>query len=72
MLVWFYAAMSFFADEHGQDTFEYVLVIGAIVVAMTIALLGFTVIVPQVLGYACPSVDTSVNPIATIGSCLGS
>ena len=58
-------------DQRAQNTFEYLLVIGAVVVAMVAAMIaGFELLLPQVAGLVCPSVDTAANPIATIGSCL--
>jgi hypothetical protein len=59
-------------EERAQNTFEYLLVIGAVVVAMVAALVvGFELLLPQVAGLVCPSVDTAADPIAIIGSCLG-
>jgi hypothetical protein len=59
-------------EERAQNTFEYLLVVGAVVVAMVAALiLGFELLLPQVAGLVCPSVDTAADPIAIIGSCLG-
>ena len=58
--------------EQGQNSFEYVLVVGAIVVALaSLLILGFSLLLPEVLGLLCPSVDTSADPSATFGSCLG-
>lgn len=60
-------------DERAQNAFEYLLVIGAVVVAMVAALVvGFELLLPEVAGLVCPSVDTATDPIATVGSCLGS
>jgi len=57
--------------ERAQNTFEYMLVVGAVVVAMVAAMIaGFELLLPEVAGLVCPSVDTAANPIATIGSCL--
>jgi hypothetical protein len=59
-------------EERAQNTFEYLMVVGAVVVAMVAALiLGFELLLPQVAGLVCPSVDTAADPIAIIGSCLG-
>ena len=59
-------------EERAQNTFEYVLVIGAVVVAMVGAMIvGFKLLLPEIAGLVCPSVDTAANPVATIGSCLG-
>jgi fluoride ion exporter CrcB/FEX len=60
-------------QERAQNTFEYMLVVGAVVVAAVGAMIaGFELLLPQVAGLVCPSVDTAANPIATIGSCLNS
>jgi hypothetical protein len=60
------------ADERAQDTFEYLLVVGAVVVAMAAALIaGFALLLPEVVGLVCPAVDTAANPVATFKSCLG-
>ena len=53
----------------GQNTFEYLLVVGGVVVLMAIAWLGFDGLIPGLVGHVCPSVDTA-NPAAAIGSCL--
>lgn len=57
-------------DERAQDALEYLMVIGAVVVALVIALLGFDTVIPQVVGHLCPGVDTA-NPAVAVGSCLG-
>jgi len=55
----------------GQDTFEYLLVIGVIVVPFVLALIAaFEVIVPQVLAEVCTSVDTAPDGLGG-GTCLG-
>jgi hypothetical protein len=60
------------ADERAQDAFEYLLVVGAVVVAMAAALIaGFALLLPEVVGLVCPAVDTAANPVATFKSCLG-
>lgn len=54
-----------------QDTFEYLLAIGAVAIFIAAALMaGFQLIVPEVVGLACPSVDTA-NPLTAAGECLG-
>lgn len=59
------------SSERAQNTFEYMLVVGAVVVPMmAILIAGFELLIPEVAGYVCPSVDTAANPIATIGSCI--
>ena len=64
--------MGFFRREQGQAGIEYLLVVGAVVVVMVTAMIiGFATLVPQIVGLACPSVDTAVDPAATVGSCLG-
>jgi hypothetical protein len=60
-------------EERAQNAFEYMLVVGAVVVATVAALIvGFKLLLPEVTGLICPSVDTAANPVATIGSCLRS
>lgn len=57
--------------EGGQDTFEYLLAVGAIVAVMLGTLIiGFQVLVPQVVDHVCPSVDTASNVVSTVGSCI--
>ena len=61
------------ADRRAQDTFEYLLVIGTVVVGMAAAIIaGFTLLLPEIVGLLCPAVDTAADPIATFKSCLGS
>lgn len=63
-------ATSAFSNERAQDTFEYVLVIGAVVVLMIAGLLAFDGVVSGVLGAVCPSVDTAKGIAASAGSCV--
>ena len=57
--------------ERAQNTFEYLLVVGGVAVVMVAAMIvGFKLLLPEVAGLVCPSVDTAANPVATIGSCL--
>jgi hypothetical protein len=57
-------------DDRGQNTFEYMLLVsGFVIVIVSILAAGFFLLIPQVLGQLCPSVDT-VDP-ATPGSCIG-
>ena len=66
-----WAVLALLREERAQNTFEYILVFGAVAVAMVGAMIvGFELLLPQVAGLVCPSVDTAANPIATIGSCL--
>lgn len=52
--------VSFFDSEVGQETFEYVLVIGVVVVLIAAGLLAFDGIVSGVVEKAlCPSVNTA-------------
>ena len=56
--------------ERAQNTFEYLMVVGAVVVAVVAAMIvGFELLLPQVAGLVCPSVDTA-NPLVAVGSCL--
>ncbi len=57
------------ADE-AQDAYEYMLVIGSLIVLMIAGLLGFDAVVGQLLDLACPSVDTAAGVGATVGSCI--
>ena len=57
--------------EQGQDSFEYLLIVGVVVAPLLVALIvGVELLIPEVVGYICPSVDTAANPIATVGSCV--
>ncbi len=56
--------------EAGQDAYEYILVVGSVVVLTLLGLFGFDAIVAQLLDLACPSVDTAVGVGATVGSCI--
>jgi Flp pilus assembly pilin Flp len=59
--------------ERAQNSFEYLLVAGAVAAAMVGAMLvGFKLLLPEITGLVCPSVDTAANPVATVGSCLKS
>lgn len=57
-------------SEWGQNTFEYLLVVGAILVAVAVVISGgFADIFHQFVGMLCPSVD----PVGStgVGQCLG-
>ena len=55
--------------ERAQNTFEYLLIMGVVVVAMVGALMGFKPLLREVAGLVCPSVDTA-DPVAAFKSCL--
>lgn len=58
-------------EGDAQNVLEYLLVLGGAAIAMAAILsLGFDVLVPQVVGHICPSVDTGVNPISQVGACI--
>lgn len=58
-------------SELAQGTFEYLLITAVIVAPFILALIiGFQELVPEVLGYVCPGVDTA-DPGVSVGSCLG-
>lgn len=57
-------------DDGAQDTYEYLLVVAAVVVVMVIGLMAFDAVLVQVLGASCPSVDTAKGVAATAGSCV--
>jgi hypothetical protein len=46
-------------EERGQDVFEYLLVVGAIVVAFAVGFLAYDTLVADFLGSACDSVNTA-------------
>jgi len=54
-----------------QNTVEYLLVLGTLVVALALAFLTFDVVVAQIVGLACPGIDTA-NGAAAIGTCITS
>jgi hypothetical protein len=56
--------------ECAQDTFEYLLVVGGVIVVLVLAFLAFDAVLAQFLGNACPSVDTAKGVAATAGSCV--
>lgn len=56
--------------EHGQAAMEYLLVVGAVVVVMAAALAGFDVLMGDLLGHTCQSIDTAATPAASVGSCI--
>jgi len=55
-------------DEEGQETFEYVLLLGGAAIIIVAALVaGFILIAPQALDNTCPTID----PLAPAGeSCV--
>jgi Flp pilus assembly pilin Flp len=56
-------------EQRAQNTFEYLLIMGVVVVAMVGALMGFKPLLREVAGLVCPSVDTA-DPVAAFKSCL--
>lgn len=63
--------MNQIADRRAQNTFEYVLMVGVVVVALAVSFLAFDVVVEQVMGLACPGVDTA-DGLSAVGSCITS
>jgi len=61
-------------QEDAQNSLEYMLILGAVAVAMMAALItGFPFVVHAVASLACPSIDTAaptLNGIAAYGACL--
>jgi hypothetical protein len=57
-------------SEEAQNAFEYLLLIGGLLVAIAGGLLGINAVVAQVVGLVCPSVDTA-NALSAIGNCVG-
>lgn len=71
LAIWQMLFRPLWVDERGQDSFESLLVAGLVVVAVVgILLTAFALFLPQIVGLACPSVDTAASPAATAGSCL--
>jgi hypothetical protein len=57
-------------SDRAANSFEYLLVIGVIVVPFVAALIaGFALVIPEVAQYVCPAVDTA-DPAAAPGSCI--
>jgi hypothetical protein len=55
-------ALRLLRHEQAQDTFEYLLVLGAVMVVIVAGLfIGFQTLLPEVVGWICPSVDTAVQ-----------
>lgn len=57
-------------DRRAQNAFEYLLVAGAVVVLIALAVMtGFPAVWSQFIGFLCPSVD----PVGSTGAgqCLG-
>ena len=57
-------------SDRAQNTFEFMLILGIVVVAMVIGLLLFDSVIVTAVGHVCPSVDTA-NTAVAVGSCLG-
>ena len=53
--------MKLLRQELGVAGLEYVLVLGVVVVAMTLSLTGFKVLIPQVVELLCSAVDTAAD-----------
>lgn len=61
-----------FRDDRGVNSFEYLLVVGLVVGPVVAAFIaGVVLLIPEVVGYVCPAVDTAGPDVATVGSCLG-
>lgn len=64
-------ALALLRHEQAADAFEYLLVVGAVVVAMVIAIQsGFTSMLPQVLEPICAVVDPAAPTPPSPGSCF--
>lgn len=68
--MWSHSAVARLRSDTAQDSFEYLLVIGGIVIALFLGLLAFDAVVVQMLGASCPSIDTAQGVAATAGSCV--
>jgi hypothetical protein len=62
----------FLCRDEAKSANEYILVVGAVVVAAIAAFIGFDHVIRDFVGLVCPSVDTAASPLATIGSCITS
>ena len=62
--------VAFSRDTRGQDAFEYLLASGTVAVVFAAAFLAFAEVIPAVVGFACPAIDT-VSPVA-VGACINS
>lgn len=51
--------------------FEYVIVVGVVVVALAAGMYGVNYVIEVLLGHACESIDTAKGISATVGSCIG-
>jgi hypothetical protein len=56
------------AEDRAQAAFEYMLVVGAIVVVAVIAFVGIDSVIAEMAGVACPAVDTLASTKA--GECV--
>ena len=58
-------------DDRAQNGYEYMLIVGAIVVTMAAAFLTLDVAIAWFVGVVCPSVDTA-NALVAFGTCITS
>ena len=58
-------------NDEAQNTFEYVLMVGGVLIAIVVSFLAFDTVIEQVMGVACPGVNTA-NGLAAVGSCITS
>lgn len=72
MLRWMRAtALALLRHEQAADVFEYLLVVGAVVVAMVVAIqTGFADVLPEVLEPICAVVDPAAPTPPSPGSCF--
>jgi len=68
------AISALLSRDGAQNSLEYLIVIGTVVVAIAAALfVGFPSIAHQVMGFICPAVDTAVGspPVpSAVGACI--
>ena len=56
-------------NEAGQDAFEYLLASGLVAVVVALAFYQLDFVIPQVVGFICPAVDTATG--SAVGACIG-
>jgi hypothetical protein len=57
-------------EDDAQDSFEYLLVVGGVLLVVMFGFIALDTVVVQLLGASCPSVDTAKGVAATAGSCI--
>ncbi|MBI2764681.1 MAG: hypothetical protein HYX53_02080 [Chloroflexi bacterium] len=58
----------FSRDSSGQAGFDYLLTGGIVAVAVALAFTGLKVVIPEVVGLACPVIDSATG--SAVGACI--